>query len=141
MSAIAKARFNRLGGLRAGDRLHLVMYGDCAEREIAGVLSNGDYLLANGATITEWLEANYHLADQCPTRHRRGPDVPPGRKEEFEVPSESHPGVTYAVEVTASGHLVCNCGAGSYGRWCRHKEHVKRVLRDRQAARADRAPS
>ena len=80
------------------------------------------------------LEANYHLPDRCPLRSRRGPDVAPGRSEEFRIASDSHPGVTYTVEVTASGHLICNCGAGSYGRNCKHKEHVKRLVRERTAA-------
>lgn len=137
MTTIAQVRFKHLKGLSPGDRLHLVMYGDCAERDIAGILPDGAYLLSNGGTITESLEPNYHLPDECPLRHRREPDVAPGRREEFEVPSESQPGVTYAVEVTTSGHLICNCGAGSSGRWCKHKEHVKGLLHDRQAEGAE----
>lgn len=134
MTTAEKQRFRRLRGLSAGDRVHLLMRDGCSEREIAGTLGNGAYVLTNGATITEMLEVNYHLPGQCPMRRRARRDGPRRRREEFTVSSESHPGVTYTVAVTDTGYLICNCGAGSYGRECKHKEHVKRLLREREVA-------
>jgi hypothetical protein len=79
------------------------------------------------------MEVNYHLLDECPRRHRPEADVTSRQKEQFTVPSESQPGVVYTVDVSERGHLVCNCSAGSYGRWCKHKEEVRRLLCERGA--------
>lgn len=124
----AAAPLKRLGHLHKGDHLHLVMSQGCADREIAAELPGGGYLLTDGGTVRALTAINYHRPDQCDR------EAPPGAPQlqkperDFTIPSATQPGVVYKVHISPTGHLFCNCRAGSYSRPCRHKREVERRL-------------
>ncbi len=122
------ATLKRLGYLHKGDHLHLVMSQGCADREIAAELPGGSYLLTDGGTVRALTAINYPRPDQC---DRQAPPAAPQEQKperDFTIPSATQPGVTYKVHISPTGHLFCNCHAGSYGRPCRHKREVERRL-------------
>lgn len=133
MAQARKDRSRRLAGLSQGDRVHLTWYGGCAEREIEAALPGGRLLLTNGATINSFTELNYHRPEDCPAVRGHRLDVELERPEIFEIPSESRPGVVYTVRVSPSGHMLCDCQAGSYSRDCKHKAEARARL---EAARS-----
>lgn len=128
MAQARKERSRRLAGLSRGDRVHLTWYGGCSDREVEAALPGGGYRLTNGATINSFTELNYHRLEDCPARRDKDVDLELDRPEVFEIPSESRPGVVYTVRVSRSGHLLCDCQAGTYSRDCKHKAEAKRRL-------------
>lgn len=46
----------------------------------------------------------------------------------FRVPSKSHTGVYYTVELSNKGNLWCDCQAGQYRRLCSHSIKVREFL-------------
>jgi hypothetical protein len=124
----AASALKRLGHLHKGDHLHLVMSQGCADREIAAELPGGSYLLTDGGTVRALTAINYHRPDQC---DREAPPLAPQEQKperDFTIPSATQPGVAYKVHISPTGHVFCNCRAGSYGRPCRHKREVERRL-------------
>ncbi|MGZ3355743.1 MAG: hypothetical protein ACXVBO_12915 [Isosphaeraceae bacterium] len=91
-------------------------------------------MLSNGASVRAGTAVFYHLPDRCPAR-RPAEAVHHEVVRDFKIPSSTHPEIVYTVHVSESGMLVCNCGAGSYGRPCKHKRQVAEHLqREKQAA-------
>ena len=129
----------QLQDLAARDVVHALMRGGCSERVVARVLPGIGYLLTNGGTIRALTASSYHLPGRCP-----GLAAPPPAKvapREFKIPSDTHPGITYTVLRSEEGHLFCNCGAGSYGRPCKHKRKVAALLAAEQGASGRAAAS
>jgi hypothetical protein len=122
------ADLRRLGHLHPGDHLHLVMSQGCVDREVAAELPGGNYLLTDGGTVRPLTALNYHRPDQCGRMTVPTTSQAPQPERVFTVPSATQHGVAYKVHVSPTGHLVCNCRAGSYGRPCRHKREVQRRL-------------
>ena len=46
----------------------------------------------------------------------------------WKVPSASEKGKFYLVRLLVDGELTCDCIAGSYNRFCRHKQKVGEML-------------
>ncbi len=122
-----------IAGLKTGDVLHLALRDGCVERTISGLVPGHGYRLSNGGSVWTGAAVFYHLPERCPARH----PAEPARHEvvrDFKIPSSTHPGIVYTVHVSETGTLVCNCGAGSYGRPCKHKRQVADLLRQQKSA-------
>jgi len=46
----------------------------------------------------------------------------------FRIPSRSEEGKFHIVELLGNGELKCDCVAGSFNRFCRHKRKVAEIL-------------
>ena len=46
----------------------------------------------------------------------------------WKLPSKSNPGEKHIVRLLIDGNLECDCIAGSYNRFCRHKQKVGEML-------------
>lgn len=125
--------FAHIAGLKAGDVLHLVLRDGCGERTISGLIPGHGYMLSNGASVRAATSVSYHLPDRCPARRPAEP-VHHEVVRDFKIPSSTHPEIVYTVHVSESGMLVCNCGAGSYGRPCKHKRQVAELLQREEPA-------
>ena len=68
------ADLRRLGHLHPGDPLHLVRSQGCVDREVAGELPGGNYLLTDGGSVRPLTALNYHRPDQC--RRKTVPTTP-----------------------------------------------------------------
>jgi hypothetical protein len=49
----------------------------------------------------------------------------------WRVPSKSNPGTFHVVGKTKEGELSCDCTAGGYGRFCKHKLRVEQKYGDK----------